>query len=835
MSGGKEDDYGGGKKEMSKKKMESLSYDSSGKKESSHKIVKPPAAAETIGQVAANAGTFTILVEALKVAGLWDAVMDPTAQLTVFAPTDQAFSKLGQDTIQELLQEKNRQTLINILLYHVIGCKVTSRDLLSLHASPITVSPLLEDSTFDILVQDNGIFVQGYNNDAMNPPRVIKVDIPASNGVIHAVNQIILPYLDLSVGEPTNSPASPPARPTIGEIAEIYGEMTVLVSALQTTLLIDVVNDPTQSLTVFAPTDLAFTVLGDNQTVYLFENPEIFELIVLYHVVDGAITSDQLVTMDSVTTLNGQDVGVQARDDGVFLQGNANDATDLPQAFNVDLIASNGVVHVINRVLLPYLPITATAALNGSFTILVKALVATDLAGVLNDVSATPDATYTVFAPNDDAFNKLDADLLNRLLTEDTDTLATILLTHVVSGTLDSAAVADAIANGPVNLETLSEQEIQVSLDNGNIFVAALANIAPGAQVIATDVMATNGIIHVIDTVLLPELSSSSTDAPTEAPMMMPTPSLPTIAGIAQENGFSALVQALIATDLVTAVDEDSDADLTVFAPTNDAFAGLGDVALNYLAANPDLLSMILQYHIVAGITTSQDLASMTSPVEVTTLLGSPIEIIINGDGIFVQGSGNLDSTDLPQVTAVDLLASNGVVHVVDQVILPTLPIGATAAVNGYSLLLKALIGTDLINVLNGNTDESRTESYTVFAPTDAAFEASGVSDSTLDDLLAANPDTVTNILLTHVIVGAALDSTQVLDAIAQGTNTFTTASGAEITITLDEDNNDILVIGDGNVAAGLGRAKVVLPDVVASNGVIHVIDGAILLPRSAT
>ncbi|KAL7559119.1 hypothetical protein ACA910_018362 [Epithemia clementina (nom. ined.)] len=133
---------------------------------------------------------------------------------------------------------------------------------------------------------------------------------------------------------------------------------------------------------------------------------------------------------------------------------------------------------------------------------------------------------------------------------------------------------------------------------------------------------------------------------------MMPTPSLPTIAEIAQENGFSTLVQALIATDLVTAVDEDSDADLAVFAPTNDAFATLGDVALNYLVANPDLMSMILQYHIVAGINTSQDLAGMTSPVVMTTLLGSTIEIIINGDGIFVQGTGNLDPTNLSQVTA---------------------------------------------------------------------------------------------------------------------------------------------------------------------------------------
>ncbi|MDY0059684.1 MAG: fasciclin domain-containing protein, partial [Myxococcota bacterium] len=184
----------------------------------------------------------------------------------------------------------------------------------------------------------------------------------------------------------------------------------------------------------------------------------------------------------SVTTLQGGSLAVRSGDDGVFV-GDAKVLTP-------DVPASNGIIHVIDKVLLPPDPgpgtIPEVAAAAGVFQTLLAAVGAAELAETLSGVGP-----FTVFAPTDDAFAALPEGTVERLL-EDPDTLRGILLYHVADGALDAAAV---IAAGSVT--TLQGGSLAVRSGDDGVFVG-------DAKVLTPDVPASNGIIHIIDKVLLP-------------------------------------------------------------------------------------------------------------------------------------------------------------------------------------------------------------------------------------------------------------------------------------------------------------------------------------------
>ena len=435
---------------------------------------------KTIGEIAVNSG-FSILVQALEVTGLLDTVLDPSVDLTVFAPTDMAFSKLGEEKLDELLDTP--AVLRETLLYHVVGCTVTSEDLAALK-SPITVPTLSGDSTLEVIVRRGKIFVKGDGNDRKNLPQVVKADVKASNGVIHVIDEAILP--------------GPSDLPTFTGLGETEKEASRSINALRLSGLENFINDPKNELTIFAPTNEAFERLGQDNLDYVLNNPDILKLIFRYHIAEGTITSEMLVGMDSVQSLLDQSIGVELKRKTVFLQGNRN--TELAKVKKVDLRAVNGVAHLIDKVLIPILPIGATAAFS-DFSLLTTALEATGLSAVLNDVNK-PVTLYTVFAPTDAAFQAIGEKKLNTIL-GNTKLLKKILLTHVLGDVrLDSTAVLKAV---PVSLTTLSGSEIKVFQGKRKIglFIEGPGNRDP-AEVVATDIDAINGIIHVIDQVLLP-------------------------------------------------------------------------------------------------------------------------------------------------------------------------------------------------------------------------------------------------------------------------------------------------------------------------------------------
>ena len=279
-------------------------------------VILPPSIAAAslpdIVDTAAEAGQFTTLLVAAEAAGLVDTLKGE-GPFTVFAPTDDAFAALGDETIAALLADPD--TLANILLYHVVPGEVLAADVAELASAETAAGfPVVIKAT------DDGVMVNNAN--------VVASDIMASNGVIHVIDAVILP--------PTTD---------IVDTAIADGRFTTLVAAVEAAGLVDALKGE-GPLTVFAPTDDAFAVLGTDTINSLLADPETLASILLYHVVDGAVFSGDVVKLESATTLNGADITIRVDEDGnVFI----NDA----QVIIADIITTNGVIHVIDAVILP--------------------------------------------------------------------------------------------------------------------------------------------------------------------------------------------------------------------------------------------------------------------------------------------------------------------------------------------------------------------------------------------------------------------------------------------------------------------------------------------------
>ena len=384
--------------------------------------------------------------------------------------------------------------------------------------------------------------------------------------------------------------------------------------------------------TVFAPTDDAFIALAGalNATPEdLLALPELTDIL-LYHVVGATALSSDLSDGQTIATLNGADVTVTINNDGIFI----NDA----QVTVADIVADNGVVHVIDAVLIPPTPEPAGTVVDivvnsEVHNLLEAAVLEADLAETLSG-----EGPFTVFAPTDDAFIAL-AEALS-LAPEDLlalPELADILLYHVVGAT----ALSTDLSDGQM-VTTLNGSDVTVTINEAGIFIN-------DAQVIVADLVATNGVVHVIDAVLTP-----------------PVPTNTVVDIIVNSDIHTILEAAVLEADLAGALS--GEGPFTVFAPTDEAFAALAD-ALGATAA--DLLALpeladILLYHVVGATAFSTDLSDGQM---VSTLNGAEVEVSVECDGsIFINDA---------QVILADIEADNGVVHVLDAVLLPPTPSNA--------------------------------------------------------------------------------------------------------------------------------------------------------------
>ncbi len=267
---------------------------------------------------------------------------------------------------------------------------------------------------------------------------------------------------------------------TVVTVAVEDSRFSTLVAALEAANLVATLQGE-GPFTVFAPTDDAFAKLPAGTVEALLNDIPALTEILLYHVVPGKVMASDVVNLSSAATANGEELSISVMNGKVMI----NDS----EVVITDLEASNGVVHVIDSVLLP--PenkenIVDIAVNDGRFKTLVAALQAADLVSALQG-----EGPFTVFAPTDDAFAKLPAGTVEALLA-DIPSLTNILLYHVVPAKVMAADVVN-LSSAP----TLNGKDLNVMINGKDVMIN-------DAKVLITDIVGSNGVIHVVDSVIIP-------------------------------------------------------------------------------------------------------------------------------------------------------------------------------------------------------------------------------------------------------------------------------------------------------------------------------------------
>lgn len=307
---------------------------------------------DNIVDIVAKNDDFSTLYSAIIAANLADTLASADNTFTVFAPTDAAFGNVDPGTLASLLADP-QGALTQVLTYHVVPGELMSGAVVS--ADTLTT---VQGETLDITVEDGEAFVNGN--------RIVTVDIPAKNGVIHVIDGVLVPD---AVAQPAaetveeavstavtaaaavveeTEPVAALVEPdmTIAEIAQENGSFTTLLAALEAAGLADTFAQP-GSYTVFAPTDQAFDALGEERLNQLLADPEgELSSILQFHVVGDTLTRNQLATDDLVPTLDGRPLEIN-RDGSNIIDING------AQVLIYNIPASNGIIHVIDRVLIP--------------------------------------------------------------------------------------------------------------------------------------------------------------------------------------------------------------------------------------------------------------------------------------------------------------------------------------------------------------------------------------------------------------------------------------------------------------------------------------------------
>ena len=787
-------------------------------------------AENSIVEIAQSSEDLSILVEAILKADENEntdlvGLLSGEGPFTVFAPTNDAFVSFledieGYSSLEDFDTQEEKSLLAKILAYHVAQGIITSSEITD---GEILTTLQSEELRF---IKSQTIRIADKTNQSA---LVVKPDVNASNGIIHLVNKVLLPQEAIDAFFP---------RPNLVEIVIETEKLSLLEQAVIKTDLLETLQSE-GPFTVFAPEDEAFAqllmALGDEfNSLDDFDTEEEIQLlrqIVLYHVIPGqTIPSTELQEGSVSSALTGNTLEIISKE-SAFVIG---DATDIPaNILEVNFFASNGVAHIIDKVLLPQIAleflskmqlenIVEIATSTNDLSLLVDALVQAN-AGLVEALQT--DGPFTVFAPTNHAFVQLlealgdDYNSLSDFDTqEEKDLLVAILTYHVVQG---SAVFSSDISEGQ-QVSTLNGDFITFSLDNG-VFLNDKSNLP--ARVITPDIEASNGVVHLIDKVLLPQIAID----------FINELQLKNIVEIAIESDdLSLLVDALVQANAGLVEALQTDGPFTVFAPTNHAFVqlleALGD---DYHSLSDfdtqeekDLLVAILTYHVVQGSAVFS--SELTDGQEILTLQGEKI-VAFTTHEVRIQDKSDIQAN----VIQADIEASNGVIHVIDKVLLPQVAIDfikemqimniveLAVATDNLSILVEALgqSNADLVGALQGSGP------FTVFAPNNHAFEnlfnALGNEYHSIADFdTFEEKQLLTTILTYHVISGAALLSSDLSDGLQ-----FTTLQGEKIVVFT---SHEVRVQDKTNV-----QANVITADIVASNGVIHIID-KVLIPQAA-
>ena len=688
--------------------------------------------AQDIVETAIADGQFTTLIRALTAADLIATLKGP-GPFTVFAPTDAAFAKLPPGVLDELLKPENKEKLAGVLKYHVISGNLSSADINRMTLPAAVV--MLEGSKAALSKDGSTIKI--------NKAAITALDVSSTNGLIHVIDSVLVNRLD------------------IVETILLDENFKTLAMALTAADLRDTLQG-TGPFTLFAPTDAAFDKLsaGIIENLLKPENKGKLADLLKHHVLAGSVTSNYInqMTLPAAVMMLGGSTAVLAKE-GNMIKINGATLTV------VDLLATNGLIHVIDMVLQSTPDIIETATTNGNFNTLIELLTVADLRATLRGPGP-----FTVFAPTDAAFAKLPAGTVDDLLKpENKGRLADLLKYHVISGALTSVDINNRSL--PAQISTLAAIKLIVDKDRASIHINA-------AVVTRSDIEASNGIIHALDAFLLP-----LTDA---------------VGTLARDGNLRTLMTALAAAGLLDTLK--GEGPFTVFAPSDSAFAKLPNdtVASLLQPENNDLLRNILEYHVTSQLVTGAAIKRMTLPSSITMLAGPAATLDKECITIKINDAN---------VTKADLFNTNGMIHIIDTVILPPLDVVQTAIIGGtFKTLVAALTAAELLSTLQSEGP------FTIFAPSDAAF-AKLPTGVLADWFKPENREELVSILKYHVVGCQSIPLADI-----QAPQNLQMLSGGTTTITKEGQNLKI------------NGANIIETNVPAKNGVIHIVDTVLMM-----
>ncbi|XP_068570827.1 periostin, osteoblast specific factor b isoform X2 [Cebidichthys violaceus] len=423
---------------------------------------------------------------------------------------------------------------------------------------------------------------------------------------------------------------------TIQDVIEVDDDLTTLSDVAQTAGFLEKLGQPGH-YTLFAPTNEAFESLGSEVLERLQGDKEVLKALLNFHLLDSVQCSEAIMAGTSYETLEGNNIDIGCDGESLTVNG-------IKMVRKKDIVTTNGVIHLIDQVLMPDSAKQVMELVGSSQSTF------GDMVSELGLSSAMrPGAEYTLLAPYNDAFN-------DEVMSMDQSLLKTILESHI----LKRKIVLGELFNGQ-RLETIAGKFLRV-------FIYRTAVCIENSCLVRGSKEGSNGALHLMRTLLKPAKKS--------------------MFEILTENSgfkiFLSLMEAAGLTDLLK-----QEGDFTLFAPSDKAFAGLSERDLSLLKSDVNALRTILMYHINNGIFIGGGLET-----GVTNLLKS-----LQGSNLKVMSANNSMLVNSVQVPESDIMATNGVIHFVNQVLYPgDIPVGS----QDLLMLLKRLISYMQIKYISG-------------------------------------------------------------------------------------------------------------------------------------
>jgi transforming growth factor-beta-induced protein len=570
----------------------------------------------------ATKGQFDTLAAALFTAD--STILDTLSgeqTYTLFAPTDDAF---GTAKISE---KTDKAVLSDILRYHIVASKlsVTSKG---------TVKTLEGSS----LIQDANVVT-----DDLGGKAVIAAGADASNGTILTANAVLMPFQMVNLTDLLKA---------LNAAGDYKGKFDTLLAALDAAkqTVRDTLNK--RFTTLFAPTNDAFAALGYDKTTIKTVDQAVLSDILLYQMASGRIMGKDLT--DKITTVQG---GVLNQSNGILTDSIGGQA----KIVGFDVEGTNGVIHIIDAVAMPFAKtrllnlIALVSSLNksgdlaGKFSTLIAVSDGADSAKVMPLLSA---GSYTLFAPTNAGFAAVGIDAA-AVKSQTKAFLTDLLLYHVTSGMLTAK---DAIAAKQIKM---LQGGVLTPDPNTGVLVDALKD---KAKITTADVAASNGLVQVIDTGLLPYAIPAVVVPPTPQPVLVSiTDTIIALNTAGDRKGqLDTFLAAAQAADPIVLQKLSGQAANTLFVPTDDAFAALGFNPQNVGTLDKLVITDILLYHISAGKLMAADVLAAKS---IPMLKGGSLQ---QAGGVLTDNVGGK-----AKIVGQDIEASNGVVQVINAVLLP--------------------------------------------------------------------------------------------------------------------------------------------------------------------